>query len=69
VQSKELLESTMELWRDEWVQVEWHQAAPERKNCHNAYYSRKRWPTALGTLRDVRVPRCRDTGLLASHNR
>ena len=60
---KELLEGTMELWRDEWVQVGWHQAAPERSTYRNGYYPRKRWPTALGRLRDVRVPRCRDPGL------
>lgn len=60
---KELLEGTMELWRDEWVQVEWHQPATERKAYRNGYYPRKRWATALGTLRDVRVPRCRDPGL------
>ena len=60
---KELLEGTMELWRDEWVQVEWHRPTPERKAYRNGYYRRGRWPTALGTLRDVRVPRCREKGL------
>jgi putative transposase len=60
---KELLEGTMELWRDEWVQVDWHQPAAQRRTHRNGYYPRKRWPTALGTLRDVRVPRCRAPGL------
>jgi putative transposase len=53
----------MELWRDEWVEVEWHQPAAQRKTYRNGYYRRGRWPTALGTLRDVRVPRCRQKGL------
>lgn len=60
---KELLEGTMETWRDEWVEVPWHEPAAERRTCRNGYYRRKQWPTALGTLRDVRVPRCRDKGL------
>jgi putative transposase len=60
---KELLEGTMELWRDEWVEVAWHQPAARRKTHRNGYYPRKCWPTALGTLRDVRVPRCRQSGL------
>jgi putative transposase len=60
---KELLEGTMELWRDEWVEVGWHKPAAQRKAHRNGYYQRNRWPTALGTLRDVRVPRCRQRGL------
>ena len=60
---KELLEGTMEAWRDAWVEVEWHKPAAQRKTHRNGYYERKRWPTALGLLRDVRVPRCRDAGL------
>ena len=60
---KELLEGTMELWRDQWIEVEWHQPAARRKSYRNGYYRRTRWATALGTLRDVRVPRCRDSGL------
>ena len=62
---KELLEATMELWRDEWVQVAWHRPATRRTTHRNGYYGRARWPTALGTLRDVRVPRCREAGLTA----
>lgn len=62
---RELLEGTMELWRDEWVAVDWHQPAAERKAYRNGYYRRARWPTTLGALRDVRVPRCREKGLSA----
>jgi putative transposase len=57
---KELLEGTMEAYRDEWVEVPWHQPAVARKTHRNGFYPRKRWPTALGLLEDVRVPRCRD---------
>ncbi len=57
---KELLEGTMEAYRDEWVAVPWHQAAVQRKSYRNGCYRRKRWPTALGLLENVRVPRCRD---------
>jgi len=57
---KELLEGTMEAYRDEWIEVPWHQPAETRKTYRNGYYARKRWPTALGLLEDVRVPRCRD---------
>lgn len=68
---KELLQGTMELWRDEWVEVEWHKPPPRSlvgqaskpRRYRNGFYRRKRWPTALGTLTDVRVPRCRDKGL------
>jgi putative transposase len=60
---KELLEGTMELWRDEWVEVAWHKPAARRKTHRNGYYQRNRWPTALGTLGEVRVPRCRQRGL------
>jgi transposase-like protein len=57
---KELLEGTMEAYRDQWVEVPWHQPATTRKTHRNGYYPRKRWPTALGLLENVRVPRCRD---------
>lgn len=57
---KELLEGTMESYRDEWVRVGWHQPAASRRTYRNGYYRRKRWPTALGLLEQVRVPRCRD---------
>lgn len=60
---KELLEGTMEAWRDAWVEVEWHMPAARRKTYRNGYYERKRWPTALGNLTNIRVPRCRDPGL------
>jgi putative transposase len=60
---KELLEGTMETWRDEYVQVQWHQPAVQRRTFRNGYYRRKSWPTALGMLWGLRVPRCRDQGL------
>src|SRR5512147_2036829 len=63
---KSLLEDTMELWRDQFVEVQWHQPAEQRKAYRNGYYHRKRWPTALGMLQDVRVPRCREAGLTQS---
>src|SRR5512139_2700351 len=56
---RELLEGTMEIWRDEWVEAEWHQPTPGRQGLRNGYYRRKRWVTALGPLEQVRVPRCR----------
>lgn len=60
---KILLEDSMELWRDQWVDVDWHCPDENRRTSRNGYYTRKRWPTALGTLHNVRVPRCRDRGL------
>jgi putative transposase len=60
---RELLEGTMELWRDEWIKADWHQACPDRQGLRNGYYRRKRWVTALGPLENVRVPRCRQAGL------
>jgi len=60
---KDLLEGTMELWRDEWVAIPRHRTAAYRRTSRNGYYRRKQWPTALGNLRNVRVPRCRDKGL------
>jgi transposase-like protein len=60
---KEMLEGTMELWRDEWIGVESHAAADDRRDYRNGYYRRKRWATPLGMLEQVRVPRCRKPGL------
>ncbi len=60
---RELLEGTMEIWRDEWVEADWHQPTPDRDALRNGYYRRKRWVTALGPLENVRVPRCREAGL------
>ena len=61
---KDLLEGTMETWRDEYVSADYHQLkAPARQGRRNGYYRRKHWPTALGPLPAVRVPRCRDKGL------
>jgi transposase-like protein len=45
------------------VAVEWHQPAAQRHTYRNGYYVRQSWPTALGRLEGVRVPRCRDPGL------
>jgi hypothetical protein len=55
-----LLEGTLRAYRDQWVEVPWHQPAATRKTHRNGCYPRKRWPTALGRLENVRVPRCRD---------
>jgi hypothetical protein len=60
---KELLEGTMELRQDEWVQVEWHRPTAERKTHRSGYYSRKRWPTVRVTPQHIRMPRCRARGL------
>ena len=60
---RELLEGTMEVWRDQWVEADWHRPGVERKGFRNGYYRRKRWMTALGPLENVRVPRCREAGL------
>ena len=60
---KELLEGTMECWRDEWLELEPGQRASRPKAYRNGYYTRKRWATTLGPLSDVQVPRCRRPGL------
>lgn len=60
---KELLEGSMEAWREEYVQAPWHQRSGERRDHCNGYYGRKRWKTPLGPLAEVRVPRCRGKGL------
>jgi putative transposase len=60
---RELLEGTMEVWRDQWVEAAWHHPSPQRRGLRNGYYPRKRWMTALGPLEKVRVPRCRQPGL------
>lgn len=60
---RELLEATMEVWRDEYVAAKWHASAAERRGYRNGYYRRKHWRTALGPLDPVRVPRCRASGL------
>jgi transposase-like protein len=61
---RELLQGTMETWRDQYVAADWHASAQEsRRGYRNGYYVRKHWPTALGPLGPVRVPRCRQAGL------
>lgn len=61
---RDLLEGTMETWRDHYVNADWHASGQqERRTSRNGYYVRKQWPTALGPLGRVRVPRCRDKGL------
>lgn len=60
---KKLLEETMETWRDEYVQAGPHELSADRRARRNGYYRRKTWPTALGTLENLRVPRCRQKGL------
>jgi putative transposase len=60
---RELLEGSMEVWRDQYVAADWHASVAERRDYRNGYYTRKHWPTALGPLGPVRVPRCRDKGL------
>jgi len=62
---KELLEGSMRAWREEYVEVAWHQQASDRRDYCNGFYERKRWPTPLGPLPKVRVPRCRGRGLTA----
>ena len=63
---KVIAEASMEQWREHYVQVPWHQADPDQRldQC-NGYYVRKSWPTAVGPLENVRVPRCRHKGLTA----
>ena len=61
---KELMEGTMEIWRDQYVAADWHQVGqPDRQGQRNGYYTRKSWPTELGLLEQVKVPRCRKKGL------
>jgi putative transposase len=60
---RELLEGTMEIWRDEYVSADWHRSDEGRRDYRNGYYLRKHWPTSLGPLPAVRVPRCRQKGL------
>ena len=63
---KVLAEDSMAYWREQYVKVPWHQAAPEERADHcNGYYLRKSWPTPVGPLENVRVPRCRHKGLTA----
>lgn len=61
---KTLLEESMVAWREGYVQVPWHENAPQRRRDHcNGFYRRKQWPTQVGALEKVRVPRCRTPGL------
>jgi putative transposase len=61
---KSLLEDSMLAWRQGYVEVGWHQNAPDRRRDHcNGFYVRRSWPTEVGPLENVRVPRCRTAGL------
>lgn len=61
---KSLLEDSMIAWRQGYVEVGWHENAPDRRRGYcNGFYRRKQWPTPVGPLENVRVPRCRTQGL------
>jgi transposase-like protein len=60
---KALLEDSMLAWREGYVQVPWHETGPGRRDHCNGFYLRKCWPTEVGALNNVRVPRCRTKGL------
>jgi putative transposase len=61
---KVIAEASMQQWREQYVKVRWHQADPDgRVDQCNGYYVRKSWPTVVGPLENVRVPRCRHKGL------
>ena len=61
---KSLLEDSMLAWRQGYVEVDWHENAPQRRRDQcNGFYVRKSWPTEVGALENVRVPRCRSAGL------
>lgn len=61
---KELLEDSMKAWRQGYIEVGWHENAPDRRQDYcNGFYRRKQWPTPVGPLENVRVPRCRTKGL------
>ena len=61
---RQILEGSMETWRDEYVDIGHYERSEEgRKGYRNGYYIRKSWPTPLGPLKNVQVPRCREKGL------
>lgn len=61
---KETLQDSMLAWRAGYVKTEWGQADPDgRRDQCNGFYTRKVWPTVMGPLEQVRVPRCRHKGL------
>lgn len=56
---KLLMESSMQMVRDELVLVDWNRKAPEtRADYRNGFYAR-RWDTDLGVIEELRVPRTR----------
>jgi transposase-like protein len=56
---KLLMESSMQMVRDELVLVDWNCKAPEsRADYRNGFYAR-RWDTDLGAIEQLRVPRTR----------
>ena len=61
---KTLVEDSMLAWREGYVDAGWHENAPGQRRDHcNGFYVRKQWPTEVGGLEHVRVPRCRNKGL------
>lgn len=60
---KQTLQDSMLAWRAGYVQADWGQADPGRRDQCNGFYTRKVWPTVMGPLEQVRVPRCRHKGL------
>ena len=59
-----MLEDSQEVRRAGHVEAGWHEVnANGRRDRCNGFSARRRWPTELGPLENVRVPRCRHRGL------
>lgn len=59
---KELIEGSFEAKRLQITQAEWYEHSPRRTDYQNGSYTRS-WTTELGTIEELRVPRCRKQGL------
>lgn len=62
--TKEMMEGALERMRDETIEAGRHERTEGRKDYRNGYYVRKWFETAIGVIRDLRVPRCRKRRLV-----
>jgi putative transposase len=65
VRGRTALEAQMAVLQRDYLASDRHERSEERKDHRNGFYVRKQVVTPLGTLAEVRVPRCRHRGFRA----
>ena len=62
--AKIAIEMALEEKRDELIGAQRHDPSDKRRDFRNGYYRRKRFLTAIGEIKSLKVPRCRRCSLI-----